>query len=118
MLFGILRRCNLMTETCDGLCVLGGKQNHPGLDKAATKSTAGDGLINWENQFFEDLNFALVEIYRAKIQRINCGAVQYLLIAGVCRLLRVLFRVNCISLNIPIVHHISISFVFCFFKAF
>ena len=61
MLFGILSRCDSMTETCEGLRALGGKLNHLGLDKAPAKSTASDGLRNRDNQFFEDLYFALVD---------------------------------------------------------
>ncbi|MQY79750.1 MAG: DUF4372 domain-containing protein [Bacteroidetes bacterium] len=44
MLFGILSRCDSMTEICEGLRALGGKLNHLGLEKAPAKSTACDGL--------------------------------------------------------------------------
>ncbi len=44
MLFGILSRCDSMTEICEGLRALGGKLNHLGLEKAPAKSTASDGL--------------------------------------------------------------------------
>src|SRR6056297_686807 len=65
MLFGILSRCDSMTETCEGLRALGGKLNHLGLDKAPAKSTASDGLRNRDNRFFEDLYFALVDKYKS-----------------------------------------------------
>ena len=65
MLFGILSRCDSMTETCEGLRALGGKLNHLGLEKAPSKSTASDGLRNRDNRFFESLYFVLVDKYRS-----------------------------------------------------
>jgi hypothetical protein len=65
MLFGILSRCDSMTEICEGLRALGGKLNHLGLDKAPAKSTASDGLRNRSHAFFEDLYFSLVKRYRS-----------------------------------------------------
>jgi len=65
MLFGILSRCDSMTEICEGLRALGGKLNHLGLEKAPAKSTASDGLRNRDNRFFEDLYFALVDKYKS-----------------------------------------------------
>jgi hypothetical protein len=65
MLFGILSRCDSMTETCEGLRALGGKLNHLGLEKAPSKSTASDGLRNRNNGFFESLYFALVDKYQS-----------------------------------------------------
>jgi len=65
MLFGILSRCDSMTEICEGLRALGGKLNHLGLDKAPAKSTASDGLRNRDSSFFEDLYFALVDQYKS-----------------------------------------------------
>ncbi len=65
MLFGILSRCDSMTEICEGLRALGGKLNHLGLEKAPAKSTASDGLRNRDNRFFEDLYFALVDKYQS-----------------------------------------------------
>lgn len=65
MLFGILSRCDSMTETCEGLRAMGGKLNHLGLEKAPAKSTASDGLRNRDNQFFEDLYFSLVDKYKS-----------------------------------------------------
>jgi len=64
MLFGILSRCDSMTEICEGLRALGGKLNHLGLEKAPAKSTASDGLRNRDNRFFEDVYFALVNKYQ------------------------------------------------------
>lgn len=53
MLFGILSRCDSMTEICEGLRALGGRLNHLGFDKATAKSTACDGLRNRNSKFFE-----------------------------------------------------------------
>ncbi|MBD3311678.1 MAG: IS4 family transposase [Candidatus Magasanikbacteria bacterium] len=64
MLFGILSRCDSMTEICEGLRALGGKLNHLGLTKAPAKSTASDGLRNRDHKFFEDLYFSLVKKYK------------------------------------------------------
>ncbi len=64
MLFGILSRCDSMTEICEGLRALGGKLNHLGLEKAPAKSTASDGLRNRHHGFFEDLYFTLVKKYQ------------------------------------------------------
>jgi len=55
VLFGILSRCDSMTEICEGLRALGGKLNHLGLEKAPAKSTACDGIRNRDNRFFEDV---------------------------------------------------------------
>jgi hypothetical protein len=57
MLFGILSRCDSMTEICEGLRAMSGKLNHLGFDKAPAKSTACDGLRNRDNKFFEDVYF-------------------------------------------------------------
>jgi hypothetical protein len=65
MLFGILSRCDSMTETCEGLRAMGGKLNHLGFSKAPAKSTACDGLRNRDNKFFEDVYFSLVRHYRS-----------------------------------------------------
>jgi len=65
MLFGILSRCDSMTEICEGLRALGGKLNHLGLGKAPAKSTASDGLRNRSHKFFEDLYFSLVKKYQS-----------------------------------------------------
>lgn len=65
MLFGILSRCDSMTEICEGLRAMGGKLNHLGLEKAPAKSTACDGLRNRSSKFFEDLYFELVKHYQS-----------------------------------------------------
>jgi hypothetical protein len=65
MLFGILSRCDSMTEICEGLRALGGKLNHLGFEKAPAKSTACDGLRNRPSGFFEDLYFSLVKKYQS-----------------------------------------------------
>ena len=65
MLFGILSRCDSMTEICEGMRALGGKLNHLGLKNAPAKSTACDGLRNRDNRFFEDLYFSLVKKYQS-----------------------------------------------------
>lgn len=65
MLFGILSRCDSMTEVCEGLRGMGGKLNHLGLKKSPAKSTASDGLRNRDNGFFEAVYFSLVKHYRS-----------------------------------------------------
>ena len=65
VLFGILSRCDSMTEICEGLRALGGKLNHLGLEKAPAKSTACDGMRNRDNRFFEDIYFSLVRHYKS-----------------------------------------------------
>ncbi len=64
MLFGILSRCDSMSETCEGIRALSGKMNHLGLKKAPAKSTAGDGLRNRDSSFFEALYYKLVDRYK------------------------------------------------------
>jgi len=65
MLFGILSRCDSMTEICEGLRAMGGKLNHLGLEKAPAKSTACDGLRNRDSRVFENLYFKLVHKYQS-----------------------------------------------------
>ncbi len=65
VLFGILSRCDSMTEICEGLRAFGGKLNHLGLEKAPAKSTACDGMRNRDNKFFEDVYFSLVRHYKS-----------------------------------------------------
>ena len=64
MLFGILSRCDSMAETCEGLKGLSGKLNHLNLKKAPAKSSAGDGLRNRDNVFFEDLYYQLINRHK------------------------------------------------------
>ncbi len=40
MLFGILSRCDFLTEICEGLRAIGGKLNHLGLNSAPAKITS------------------------------------------------------------------------------
>jgi hypothetical protein len=65
MLFGIISRCDSMTEICEGLRAMGGKLNLLGLDKAPAKSTACDGLRNRDSKFFENVYFSLVHHYQS-----------------------------------------------------
>lgn len=65
MLFGIMSRCDSMSETCEGLKGMSGKLNHLGLDKAPAKSSAGDGLRNRPNAFFEALYYLLIKRYQS-----------------------------------------------------
>jgi hypothetical protein len=64
LLFGILSRCDSMTEICESLRALGGKLNHLGLKKSPAKSTACDGMRTRPNEFFEDVYFSLVRRYK------------------------------------------------------
>ena len=65
MMFGILSRCDSMTEVCDGLRAMRGKLSHLGLEKSPAKSSAGDGLRNRDSKFFEDLYFDLTKRYHS-----------------------------------------------------
>jgi hypothetical protein len=65
MLFGILSRCDSMTEACEGLKGMSGKLNHLNLSKAPAKSSAGDGLRNRDPRLFEALYYQLIERYRS-----------------------------------------------------
>lgn len=65
MMFGILSRCDSMTELCEGLRALGGKLNHLGLEKSPAKSSAGDGLRNRDSAFFESLYYDLTKRYHS-----------------------------------------------------
>jgi hypothetical protein len=63
MMFGILSRCDSMSETCEGLRAMSGKLNHLRLDKSPAKSSAGDGLRNRKSDFFEALYYKLTVQY-------------------------------------------------------
>ena len=65
MMFGILSRCDSMSETCESLKGMSGKLNHLGLKRAPAKSSAGDGLRNRDNAFFEALYYDLIDRYRS-----------------------------------------------------
>ena len=64
MLFGIFSRCDSMGEICDAMMGLQGKLNHLGLKSSPAKSTAGDGLRERNNIFFEDLYFKLLDHFK------------------------------------------------------
>lgn len=64
MLFGILSRCDSMAEICEGLKGMSGKLNHLNIVKAPAKSSAGDGLRNRDNVFFEDLYYQLINRHK------------------------------------------------------
>ena len=63
MMFGIFSRCDSMAETCEGLRAMSGKLNHLDLEKSPSKSSAGDGLRNRNNEFFEALYYQLIKRY-------------------------------------------------------
>jgi hypothetical protein len=63
MMFGILSRCDSMSETCEGLRAMSGKLNHLGLSKSPAKSSVGDGLRNRKSDFFEALYYKLTAQY-------------------------------------------------------
>ena len=63
MISGILSRCDSMAETCEGLRAMSGKLNHLDLIKLPAKSSAGDGLGNRSNAFFEALYYQLIARY-------------------------------------------------------
>ena len=54
-----------MAETCDWFRAMNGKFNHLGLDRPPAKSSAGDGLRNRGNEFFEALYCQLTARYSA-----------------------------------------------------
>jgi len=65
LLFGILSRCDSITEICEGLRAMGGKLNQIGLTKSPAKSTVSDGMRNRDNRFFEEIYFSLVKHYQS-----------------------------------------------------
>lgn len=65
VLFGVLSRCDSMTEVCEGLRAMSGKLNLLGLERAPAKSTACDGMRNRDSKFFEDVYFSLVRHYQS-----------------------------------------------------
>lgn len=64
MLFGILSRCDSMSETCGAMIGLQGKLNQLGIDASVPKSTAGDGLRNRDNELFKDFYFELINHFK------------------------------------------------------
>ena len=61
MLFGILSRCDSMSEVCDSMRALGGKLNHLGMEISPAKSTAGDALRNRPEELFRQFYFLLID---------------------------------------------------------
>ena len=54
MLFGILSRCDSMSEFCEGMKTIEGNLSYIGFDAATAKSTASDGLREREiTNFFK-----------------------------------------------------------------
>lgn len=63
ILYGVLTRCDSVTEICEGLIGCVGKLRHFGLEKAPAKSTITDGNRERNSKFFESLYFSLVKRY-------------------------------------------------------
>jgi Transposase DDE domain/Domain of unknown function (DUF4372) len=63
VLFGVFSRCDSMGEICDGMMAMQGKLNHLGLDKSPAKSTAGDGLRDRDEIFFQEFYFQLIKYF-------------------------------------------------------
>jgi len=59
MMSGIFNRYDSMVETFGGLKVIRGKLNLLHLDRSPAKISAGDGLRNCGNEFFEALYYQL-----------------------------------------------------------
>jgi hypothetical protein len=59
MLFGIFSRCDSMGEVCDGMRVLSGKLNYPGMESSPSKSAAGEALRDRDEALFRLFYFAL-----------------------------------------------------------
>ena len=53
-----------MAETCEGLRAISGKLNQLGLENAPAKSSAGDGLRNRNQSFFEALYYQLADQFK------------------------------------------------------
>ena len=64
LLFGAFSRCDSMGEICDGMMGMQGKLQPFGLESSPAKSTAGDGLRNRDNSFFEAVYFMLLEHFK------------------------------------------------------
>lgn len=62
-LYGILSRCDSVTEIHEGLIGCVGKLGHFGLNEAPAKSTITDGNRERDSKFFESLYFSLVKRY-------------------------------------------------------
>jgi hypothetical protein len=64
MLFGAYSRCDSMGEVCDGMSGLEGKLNYLDMEESPPKSTAGDGLRDRDNIFFQDVYFMLLKHFK------------------------------------------------------
>lgn len=64
MLFGIYSRCDSMGEICDGMRGMGGKLQQLGMQSSPAKSTAADGLRERDNEFFKELYFMLIDLFK------------------------------------------------------
>lgn len=63
LMFGILSRCDSISEIIDGMKGLSGKLSYLGIEKVPAKSSFSDGMRNRSDQFFEELYTSLVEKY-------------------------------------------------------
>ena len=64
MLFGVFSRCDSIGEICDGMLAMQGKLNHLGFDNSPEKSTTGDDLREWDNEFFREFHFSLLKYFK------------------------------------------------------
>ena len=114
MLFGIFSRCDSMGEVCDGMKTLQGNLNYFGFDIAQAKSTAGDGLRERNNEFFQDLYFILLEHFSSilSVSRIkmflltNCI---YLILRQLDFFMRFINYLNLIKALIPALERFNSS---------
>jgi hypothetical protein len=63
LMFGILSRCDSISEIIDGMRGLSGKLEYLQIDKVPAKSTFSDGMRNRSDKFFEELYLSLVQTY-------------------------------------------------------
>jgi hypothetical protein len=63
LMFGILSRCDSLSEIIDGMIGMSGKLEYLHLEKVPAKSTLSDGMRHRTDKFFEDLYFRLVQTY-------------------------------------------------------
>ena len=57
-----------MGEICDEMLAMQEKSNHLGLEKSSTKSTAGDGLIDTNENFFQEFYSRLLNYFYSETQ--------------------------------------------------
>ncbi len=63
LMFGVLSRCDSISEIIDGMRGLSGKLEYLQIDKVPAKSTFSDGMRNRSDRFFEELYLGLVQTY-------------------------------------------------------